>query len=377
MNLNMIRPKNETEDLLLSITKNCETLIEQTHRKAEETLEFKMNKSREIFHFKPPIHVKRDWMIGVVDLEVYNSIFNITEENNKFKLYKFPDEKSGGVTYEKVRDEIEKDLDIEDITAADLQDEIIAPIIIKEYKEQVTKRMNDEQYMNTLAIYTSSAFQNFESFLRTQIDLIENDVKLVLDEYNSSFITYEIEPGIYSCREISEALFNILQHEYPSSDSEILIRLDDITRKTKLVVNSGIMAIRFDEKSFFSTILGFTAGWDYKHYNQYLSQKIVNLSSTNKIHLKCDAIDGSVVDGARQPILYSFVFDKSSGYKVFCEPETILYKKINKSILNTITFYLEDDNNEEVDFNGETLTFTLKMIKILYNMFTHTYLYIN
>ena len=42
MNLNMVRPKNKTEDLLPSIIKNCETLIEQTHRKAEETLEFKM-----------------------------------------------------------------------------------------------------------------------------------------------------------------------------------------------------------------------------------------------------------------------------------------------------------------------------------------------
>ena len=47
MNLNMIQPKNETEDLLLSITKNCEMLLEPTHRKAEETLEFKMKKSRE------------------------------------------------------------------------------------------------------------------------------------------------------------------------------------------------------------------------------------------------------------------------------------------------------------------------------------------
>ena len=145
MNLNMIRPKNETEDLLLSITKNCETLIEQTHRKAEETLELKMNKPREIFHFSPPIQVKGDWMIGFVDLEVYNSIFNITEENNKFELYKFPDEKAGGVTYEKLRDEIERDLDISDITATDLQDDVIGPIIIEEYKKQVTKRMEDEQ----------------------------------------------------------------------------------------------------------------------------------------------------------------------------------------------------------------------------------------
>ena len=364
MNLNIIRPKNETENLLLSITKNCEMLIEQTHRKAEETLEFRMIKPRETFHFKPSIQIKGDWMIGLTDLEVYNSIFNITEENNKFELYKFPDEKAGGVTYTKVRDEIEKDLDIEDITAADLQDDIIAPIIIKEYEEQVTKRMNDEQYMNILAFYTSSVFQDFESFLRTQIDLVEDDIKLVLDEYNSSFITCELDPGIYTFKDISEALFNILQSDCPGDCNVIDIEYDDIKMKTKLVVQSGIIAIRFDEKSFFSTNLGFTAGWDYKHYNKYISQKIVNLSNTNKIHLKCDVIDGSVVNGLRQPILYSFVLDKKPGYKVFSEPETIHYKKINKSVLNTITFYLEDDNNEEVDFNQETLTFTLQMIKI-------------
>ena len=80
--------------------------------------------------------------------------------------------------------------------------------------------------------------------------------------------------------------------------------------------------------------------------------------------MKCDCIDGSVVNGLKQPILYSFVLEKLPGYKVFSEPETIHYKKINKSVLNTITFYLEDDNHEEVNFNGETLTFTLQMFKI-------------
>ena len=80
--------------------------------------------------------------------------------------------------------------------------------------------------------------------------------------------------------------------------------------------------------------------------------------------MKCDVIEGSVVNGLRQPILFSFVADKPSGYTVFCEPETKHYKKINKSVLNTITFYLEDDNNDKVNFNGETLTFTLQMIKI-------------
>ena len=49
MNLNMIGPKNETEDMLLSITKNCETLNKQTNTRPEETLEFKMTKPRETF----------------------------------------------------------------------------------------------------------------------------------------------------------------------------------------------------------------------------------------------------------------------------------------------------------------------------------------
>ena len=88
MNLNMIQPKNQTEVLLLSITKNCETLIEQTHRKPEETLEFKMTKPKETFHFKPPYSIEGSWMVGLTSLEAYNSIFNITEENNEFEIYR-------------------------------------------------------------------------------------------------------------------------------------------------------------------------------------------------------------------------------------------------------------------------------------------------
>ena len=56
-------------------------LNEQTHRKVEEIVEFKLNKSREIFHFKPPISIERSWMMGLTSLESYNSIFMETEEN--------------------------------------------------------------------------------------------------------------------------------------------------------------------------------------------------------------------------------------------------------------------------------------------------------
>ena len=133
--------------------------------------------------------------------------------------------------------------------------------------------------------------------------------------------------------------------------------------KTKLIVRYKINALRFDEKSLSSTILGFPPYWDYRSHNEYVAEKITHLSTIDKMHLKCDVIDGGYQNGLRQPILFSFVLDKNPGYTVYSEAEKIHYKK-NKPVLNTITFYLEVDNKEEVDFNRETLTFTLQMIKI-------------
>ena len=364
MNLNMIHPKNQTEDLLLSITKNCETLIDQTHRKAEDTLEFKMVKPRQTFHFSPPIQIDGNWMIGLTDLEVYNSIFNITKENNKFELY--IDNFDEFFSYTELKDEIAEILNISAITPYHLQHETIAPLIIKTFQELKLEKTSTDGYYILLMNYFGSPFRDFESYLRLVVGLDEDDIQLILKQYNSNFVTYEISPGIYTFKDISEAIYKIAGER-----GSLKIEYDDISMKTKLTFDY-FSSLRFNKNSFFHTLLGFTPYWDYKPINGvnsdspgiYISDKILNLNTINKIHLKCDIIDGSIVNGVRQPVLYSFVIDKKPGYKVFCEPETIHYKKINKSVLNTIIFYLEDDNNKEVDFNGETLTFTLQMIKI-------------
>ena len=372
MNLNMIKPKNETEDLLLSITKNCEKLVEQTHKKPEETLEFKMNKSKGTFHFNPPIQIKGDWMIGLTDLEVYISIFNITEENNKFEIYRDTFNKFGLL---ELKDELEEILNISHITTEHLDDEILGPRIIDAYIKLANEKKNSDGYMVLLLGYSASPFRDFESYLRLVIGLDDEDVQLILKEYNSHFITNELTPGIYTIQDITDAIQTFSGHqetiqlEYDDNSKRATINLKFKNEATLFALGT----LRFDNQSFFHTLLGFPPYWDYKPDNSnhvlvpgvYPSDKIIlNFNTINKIHLKCDCIDGSIQDGLRQPILFSFVLDKPSGYKIFCEPETIHYKKINKSVLNTITFYIEDDINEEVDFNQETLTFTLQMIKI-------------
>ena len=89
MNVNMIRPKTETEYSFFSITEGCGTPIKPTHRKAEETFEFKLTKPRETFSITRPFNLDFDsnWMVGLTILVVYISIFIILEENNKFEHY--------------------------------------------------------------------------------------------------------------------------------------------------------------------------------------------------------------------------------------------------------------------------------------------------
>ena len=221
--------------------------------------------------------------------------------------------------------------------------------------------------------YARSPFPDFESNLRIVVGLEEDNIRLILKQFNEKFITYELDPGNYTIEDLKKAVYPLGDHE-----GTLHIEYDDLDKKVKLILTrfgGNFGTLKINEKSFFHTILGFTPYWDYKPTNAifadapgvYTSDKIIlNLNTINKIHfeISIDFFDGSIQNGVRQPILFSFVLDKASGYKVFCQPETIHFRKINKSVLNTINFYLEDDDNKEVDFIGETLTFTLQMIKI-------------
>ena len=96
----------------------------------------------------------------------------------------------------------------------------------------------------------------------------------------------------------------------------------------------------------------------------YKSDKPINITGIDKVHLKCDCIDGSIVNGTREPILYSFPLDQPPGHKIYKEPKIKLFEKINKRLLSHITFYLEDDDYKTVDFNGEPISFTCHLFKI-------------
>ena len=66
MNLNVIRPKNATEYLLLFITKNCETLIDLTHARPQETLETRLTQPKQTIFLRHLLFLVLN-LIGCLD----------------------------------------------------------------------------------------------------------------------------------------------------------------------------------------------------------------------------------------------------------------------------------------------------------------------
>ena len=137
--------------------------------------------------------------------------------------------------------------------------------------------------MDILEGDASFIFQDIESYLRREVALVEDDIRTVLDEYTSNFIVDDLPLGIYAFNDdLSKVLLKNIQLENDGVGNAIDIQYDDFSMKTKLAVGPANIAITFEEKYFFSSILSFTPHWDYKHYNGYISRKDTNLGTIDK-----------------------------------------------------------------------------------------------
>ena len=130
---------------------------------------------------------------------------------------------------------------------------------------------------------------------------------------------YSLNPGIYEVIDLNNTLNYILP-----DNVKVSVTIDDIKSKSILKTNQTLI---FTEKSFFYTILGFTQSRSYPiddidgFYQviaeSYKSDRPINITGIDKIHLKCDCIQGSIVKCIRESILYSFALSSPPGHKIF------------------------------------------------------------
>ena len=93
------------------------------------------------------------------------------------------------------------------------------------------------------------------------------------------------------------------------------------------------------------------------------SDKRINTTGFDKIHLNCGCFIGRIVDDVRESFLYSFALDKPPDHEIQKEQRIKLLKKIIKFFLSHITFYLEDVEHKPMVFINETIRFICQLVK--------------
>ena len=352
-------------ELLLLIKKHTDTLIEQTKTKPQETLEFKLNKQKQTFSFNPPINLLEEskWLLRVSFFECTKSVFNITNENNSFSII-IP-----GHYQTKFAGKMIEDLNkLLELKSLELHVEVRKrgnKIKIGDNEYQLSDF--DTQKTEILEEIRNVKYNDLEDLVYRMRLSYEEIINILDLKYIPTKRTgYSLNRGIYEVIDLNNTLKYILPDKV-----KVYVTIGDISLKANLKTNQTLF---FTEKSFFYTILGFTRSRSYPlddidgFYQliagSYKSDKPNNITGIDKIHLKCDCIEGSIVNGVREPILFSFALGSPPGHKIYKEPRTKFFKKVNKSVLSHITFYFEDDDHKPVDFNNETIGFTCQLIKI-------------
>ena len=295
-------------ELLLLIKKRTDTLVEQTKTKPQETLEIKMNKQRQTFSFSPPINLIEEgkWLLAVSYFECTNSVFNIIDDNNSFSIIIAGHYKTEFA--EKIIDELNRLLELRTLELHVIEVRKRGNIIKIEDKEYKLSDF-DNQKIEILQELKNVKYNDLAD-LEYRMQLTYDDIIDVLDlKYISTKrIGFSLDPSIYEIVDLK----NTLKHILPDN-VKVNITIDDIRLKSNLKINQTLI---FTEKSFFYTILGFTQSRSYPlddidGFYQLIagsnkSDKPINITGIDKIHLKCDCIQGSIVNGIREAILYSF-----------------------------------------------------------------------
>ena len=305
-------------ELLLLIEKHADILTEQTKTKRQETLEFKMNKQMQIFSFNPPINIYEEvkWFLGVSSYDCTNSVFNITNENNSFSIIVPGHYETESA--EKTIDELNKILELKSQNGIELHVEQVRKkglILINDYSLSSLGTFKDE----ILEDLKNAKFNDLQDMVY-RFQLTYDEIMDILDlKYNPTKRTgYSLNPGTDEVVDLNNTLKYILP-----DNVKVNVTIDDIRLKANLKTNQTLF---FTEKSFFYTILDFTRSRPYPLNDidgfyqliagSYKSDKPIIITGIDKIRLKCDCIQGSIVNGIREPIFYSFALSSPPEHKI-------------------------------------------------------------
>ena len=234
----MNRTENQPEHLLISITKNCQTLFAQTKTKPQEMLEFTMGKQMQTFSINSPITLSEQdsCLLSFSSFETTNYVFILTVENNSFSI-SIPGHRNSK-SAEKTVDELNKILTLTSENDAELR--------VGEVRKRGQQiKIGDKEYkLLDLGFHKNEineelknvGFNDFENLVFRML-LTYNEIASLLDMKNidAKFAVYTFPPRIYEVYAINLMLKSLFPDDVEKNTTN-----NDITLKSNLTTNKTI-----------------------------------------------------------------------------------------------------------------------------------------
>ena len=309
MDLSNFVTYDKKESLLLNIAKSNLDIVENTLSKPQETLEFEINKQKESFSFDIPLELPEKWILGVTSLEVYNSVYNISNKNNSFQI-QLTDEQLSGIDTKLV-------MNIEYFHRTKKSNfvETVYNLMDTSFKNKKKLLQNDlDKIKDIISQYKNEEWLNIDENTKSLVNTIQIPSFETIDlPIMNEKIEKKHQPGIYELTDLNIAIEQKLRYysqangEFKINGLNINIEADTISMKSVLTTSNPIY---FNSK-LNELLLGFTM--EYHIQGTHISEKPVMITTTDKVHLKSDCVDSSIVNGIREQILFSFNLSSPPG----------------------------------------------------------------
>ena len=195
----------------------------------------------------------------------------------------------------------------------------------------------------------------------------ENNTLKYSTDSGTTWKTINLPTGSYEVKNINEEITRIMKenNDYISSRNQAFINVKSNASTLKSIVEVLGKNVKLDLDTLGPT-LGFCSNTTKilgEGYHE--SPNIVNIMKITSILVNLDIISGSYVNGAKSPVIYSFFPNVPPGYKIVERPRpSLVYYPVNRFDIDSMRIWLTDQNNQKVDFRGETVTVRIAIREI-------------
>lgn len=270
-----------------------------------------------------------NYVCGLIDFQTFNSIPNIDETNNLFYF--------GYKNTEPKRDENEIDQEPIDIVSLNST-------------ENSVDKLNSYDTINDSDSYSVELHSNNNGTRDTRAVNANKFGKLPLS-------CIEIPTGSYEVEDLAKYLKRALAVR----GVKIELESNKNTLKCEIMCSQPI---DFTKPNSIGTLLGFRSNLQLKPNQVHISQLPADILKVNVIRVECNIIAGSFLNNKPSHTIHQFSPRVPPGYKIIEAPQNVIYFPVTVKNIHTLNLTIIDQENNSINFRGETITVRLHIKKV-------------